>query len=247
MRAAFPDWSTLRASPSARRAASLVLTVLAHLLILLALLRSTNFQFQPPSGERRLVTVNIASEAQREAPRRRETVRRQAARAAPPPPPIPPPPPTPVRPPQPWVVNPELAGFDLSRTRSTPVERPAAQAADSGADSAGVYGPSDAPGGGGRLYEAEWYREPSEAELAFYMPRGVIGYGVIACRTVERFHVEDCREVSESPPGSRMASAVREAAWQFLVRPPRINGKPMIGAWVRIRISLTPEGRTRTR
>jgi protein TonB len=52
--------------------------------------------------------------------------------------------------------------------------------------------------------------------------------------------------MGESPLGSGFARAVREAAWQFRVLPPRINGQPVIGAWVRIRITYgveaEPEG-----
>ena len=50
--------------------------------------------------------------------------------------------------------------------------------------------------------------------------------------------------MGQSPRGSRLASAVRQAAWQFRVRPPRKNGQPLIGSWVQIRIIY--EGGTRT-
>jgi hypothetical protein len=69
-----------------------------------------------------------------------------------------------------------------------------------------------------------------------------VGWGLVACRTVEDFHVENCQTIGESPLGSGFAKAVRQAAWQFLVRPPRIDGKPQVGAWVRIRIDYTQRG-----
>lgn len=98
--------------------------------------------------------------------------------------------------------------------------------------------------GGARLYNAEWYREPTSAEMSYYMPKGTprSGWGEIICRTIADYRVEDCRELSEGPMGSGMARAVRQAAWQFRVRPPRADGKPLIGAWVRIHYSLTVNG-----
>lgn len=87
------------------------------------------------------------------------------------------------------------------------------------------------------LYAAEWAREPTDAELAAYLPRNARdGWGLVACKTIPGNRVEDCVELGNSPPGSHLASAVRQAAWQFRVRPPRKNGRPMIGQWVRIRI-----------
>jgi protein TonB len=87
------------------------------------------------------------------------------------------------------------------------------------------------------LYNAEWAREPTDAELAGYLPAGAPeGAGLIACKTIPGNRVDDCIELGNDPPGSHLARAVRLAAWQFRVRPPRRNGRPMIGEWVRIRI-----------
>ncbi len=87
------------------------------------------------------------------------------------------------------------------------------------------------------LYAAEWARKPTDAELSGYLPRNAPdGYGLIACKTIPENRVDDCIELGNDPPGSHLASAVRQAAWQFRVRPPRKNGRPLIGSWVRIRI-----------
>jgi len=103
--------------------------------------------------------------------------------------------------------------------------------------------PGDTPRVGGSgpngepLYAAAWYREPYDDELRGYLStsRGP-GWGMIMCRTVPNFRVEDCVAVGEYPEGSGIARAVLAAAWQFRVRPPRVGGRTMVGEWVRIRI-----------
>ena len=95
--------------------------------------------------------------------------------------------------------------------------------------------------GGVTLYKAEWVREPSDAELRTYLPRdvGPGSWALIACQTIAHNQVENCAQLGESPRGSGLSKAMRLAAWQFKVRPPRIDGKPMVGAWVRIRIDFS--------
>jgi len=120
----------------------------------------------------------------------------------------------------------------------------AAQGAAAGqGDSSAVAGPGEGPGGV-QLFNAEWYRRPTNSELSTYIPANAPpeGWGLVACKTVDHYHVENCQILGESPLGSGYARAVRLAAWQFLVRPPRVNGKPQVGSWVRIRIDYTRSG-----
>ncbi len=165
---------------------------------------------------------------------------RQASRQSRSPKPLPAPPPIP---PLNMLVltREEFAASDISKL----LRHPADASADSGAgkDSGAASGPGEGPGGQ-HLYNAEWYREPTHAELVTYLPAGGAGgsWAIIACRTVERYHVEDCHELAESPAGSGLARALRRAAWQFLVRPPRIGGRAVIGSWVRIRFDFTHDG-----
>ena len=87
------------------------------------------------------------------------------------------------------------------------------------------------------LYAAKWYREPRDDELRGYLSTASgPGWGLIACRTAPDYRVEDCVGLDEYPNGSQINRAVLAAAWAFQVRPPRRGGKPLVGAWVRIRI-----------
>jgi protein TonB len=143
------------------------------------------------------------------------------------------PPPPPAESSKPWLEmsKDELAAADV---RSLPKA------------GAGAEGDSEVVGhgpNGETLYAAEWARHPTDAELGGYLPRNAPdGFGLIACKTIPHDRVDDCIELEQEPPGSHLASAVRQAAWQFRVRPPRKNGRPMIGEWVRIRIDYIHTG-----
>ena len=146
--------------------------------------------------------------------------------------------PSPLPSPLPFLVleSPQMAAADIGRM---PRKAEAGSATGQG-DQAAVAGPGEGPGGV-QLFEAEWHRRPTHAELATYIPghAPAQGWGLVACKTVDDYHVENCQALGESPAGSGFARAVRLAAWQFRVRPPRVNGKPMIGSWVRIRIDYS--------
>ena len=136
----------------------------------------------------------------------------------------------------------------------TPSERPPAPAVPPIAarpPSGRVYGPPNVGGSpasrdtervgtapnGEPLYAAAWYREPRDDELRGYLSTASgPGWGLIACRTAPDYRVEDCVGLDEYPNGSQINRAVLAAAWAFQVRPPRLGGQPLVGAWVRIRI-----------
>ena len=189
-----------------------------------------------------LVAVQLPPEQSGSKAAHPHTVAKQSAAAPHPRPPVPVPQPQVVKPPVP--VSPflhlskeDFAASDISKLPSHAGE---GSASSSGSGSSSTYGPGEGPGGV-HLYNAEWYREPSHAELATYLSEtnGQGDWGVIACKTIEHYHVEDCQELDESPPGSGLARALRRASWQFLVRPPRVDGRPLIGSWVRIRFTFT--------
>jgi protein TonB len=143
------------------------------------------------------------------------------------------PPPEPSSKESPWIEmsKDEMAAAEIAKL-------PAAGSGGGGDSEVVGHGPN-----GEALYAAEWAREPTDAELAGYLPRSAPeGYGLIACKTIPGNRVDDCIELENSPPGSHLAAAVRQAAWQFRVRPPRKGGRPLIGSWVRIRIDYYHSG-----
>jgi protein TonB len=144
------------------------------------------------------------------------------------------PPPLPPETEPPWIemTKDQMAAAEVSHL-------PKASAGSTAGDSEQVgRGPN-----GEVLYAAEWARHPTDAELGGYLPKNAPdGFGLIACRTIPDNRVDDCMELDQTP-GSRLASAVRQAAWQFRVRPPRKGGKPLIGSWVEIRIDYVTDDR----
>jgi hypothetical protein len=110
----------------------------------------------------------------------------------------------------------------------------------SGKGTGSAMGPGEGPGGE-PMYNAEWYVEPPRGALALYLPNGAPpnSWGMVACKTIPNYGVENCQQLGESPVGSGISRALRLAAWQFKVRPPRIGGRPLMGVWVRIRFDFT--------
>lgn len=246
MRAALSRLLPARFLPDRRRATSFALALAIEALIALALLLWRPLSAPPRKVEHPLSTFSVAPEPGREAPKpasrsveRRESSESAAAAAPPRPPVLPiPKPPMPVPPPSTsglqGVLPIDLGSSDIGKIKGN------AEGNDTGKDSHAAYGPGAGPGGQ-PLYDAEWYREPTNAQLNGYLPNGAPpnSWALIACQTVANYHVDNCRSLGESPVGSGLGRQMRLAAWQFLVRPPRIGGKALVGAWVRIRIDFT--------
>ena len=228
---------------------SFALALAIEILLLLAFF-TLNFREtpRPEFAGGRLTTFDVSADSEQD--RSTSSKKKEVAKTAPTSPPRPVPPV-----PAPKIELPERPLQMIEVTRETFVASDiaklgtAANGRQSGSQLAAGRAPGDsaivgtAPNGE-PLYAAEWYREPTNQELSTYMPRRMPeggGWGMVACRTAERYRVTDCVELGQAPSGSHLAGAVRQAAWQFLVRPPRVGGKPMIGEWVRIRITYNLE------
>lgn len=233
--------SARQRTPFGRRAISFALAVAIEILLLLAFFTlNWRNRERPEFQGGRLTTFDVSTDRQ-EADR---SMQEQAEPLVKLPPRVAPPIPAPkiVLPPRPLdmiEVTPEtFRAADISKLGSNApgYTKMAGGSPASGAKDSELVG--TAPNGE-PLYAAEWYRRPTNRELDAYLPKNMPeggGWGLVACRTVEQYRVEDCVELGNSPPGSHLAGAVRQAAWQFRVRPPRVGGKSMVGTWVRIRI-----------
>lgn len=221
-----------QALPDKQRVLSSIIVVLIHLLLLLAFLRLGVFTIDP-KPMRAMAAFNIADNKPAARAQRQKSQSKSRAPASVTPPAAPPPLP------QTWVLgDPALRTFNLADTPSNAPSPPQQSAEASN-------GPPDTPAvgkgpNGQTLYAAEWVREPTDQELSFYIgQRARAGFfAVIACRTAPRFKVEDCVPMGEEPRGTGLARSIVEAAWQFRVRPPQLNGKLMVGEWVSIRIDI---------
>lgn len=223
--------------PLQRRASGLGLALGVNLLLLFVLL-GLGVRLPPPKSSPGAVVVDLVPESRKAETRERKAERKaeKQARPTPKPPPIrlPAKPTIAVEKPLPIIelTHEEYAAADV---RALPKAEAAPAADDSPEVGRGPHGET--------LYAAEWAREPTDTELGFYLPRNAPdGYGLIACKTYPRFRVDDCVALESYPASSHLARAVLNAAWQFKVRPPRKNGKPMVGEWVQIRIEYVHSG-----
>lgn len=227
------------ASPQ-RRASGLALALGVNLLLLLVLLGIGAFRPTPPKPSSAIVVDMLPQANEREAARAKQKAVQKPLERERPQPPRPPkiPPITSPIPPRVPLQMIELTKEDYAASDIGKLPK-----AEAGAASGSSAGDSQVAGRGPHgetLYAAEWARKPTDAELGGYLPANAPdGFGLIACKTAPQNRVEDCIELENHPRGSRLASAVRQAAWQFRVRPVRKNGRPMIGEWVSIRIDYT--------
>jgi protein TonB len=258
--AAFPDgtFALERRAPTAmtlwweetreslrRRSTALILAAALHIALLFLLLSlAPPINMTEPQSKPTTVTLVPGEEAApAEAPKPAEKPQ-PAGGGAPPKASQAPPKPTSIPQPKPAPAEPSdepplklwegMEKFNLANVRGSGLSKTAGTSGASAGAGDEVVG--TAPGGQ-PLYGAQWHKRPSTAELSTYLPpRMQNGWGMVACRTVADYRVEDCKEIGQSPPGSGLSRAVRLASWQFRVRPPRIGGKPLVGEWVRIRI-----------
>jgi protein TonB len=217
--------------PLRRRASGLGLAFAVNLALLLVLLGLGRFVPVEQKDSRATVVDLIPESHDSAAAPARPVQAPRVNRPVPKPPPI-------VLPVKPTIAPPPRPLQMIEMTRAEMAAANIGNLPKAGAGS-GSDGDSEEVGRGPHgetLYAAEWVREPTHAEMAGYLPRDAPdGWGVVACKTIPGNRVQDCVELGNSP-GSHLARALRQAAWQFRVRPPRKNGRALVGEWVRIHL-----------
>lgn len=243
-----------------RRGFGFAIALLVEALVIIAILSLSMRSAGPQAGKRGLNTFSLEAESESKSADKSEAetpVTKQQQRNFNPPIPkplLPPVNPVKAPPPSPDFIKVSKSEFDAMDLSKIPASGStgSGDAQGTGQGSKGMMGPGAGPGGA-QLYPVAWYREPYDSELAPYLagikrvPPGATAE--IACRMIENYHVENCQILGENPRGTGLAKALRLAAWQFLVRPPRINNKPQLGVWVRIRFDfgkaeIAPEAET---
>jgi protein TonB len=236
-----PRWDLVR-----RRGFGLVIALLLEALIILAILSLSMRSGGPAAGTRGLNSFSLEAEADSASSAdKNETktpvIEEQKSNVTPP---IPKPLLPPVNrvkapPPSPDYIKVSKSDFDTMDLSKFPASggSGSGEGKGHGQGAKGMMGPGLGPGGA-QLYPVAWLREPYDSELAPYLaavnrvPPGASAD--IACRMAEHNRVENCQILGENPRGTGLAKALRLAAWQFLVKPPRIDNKPQLGVWVRI-------------
>ncbi|MFM9827106.1 MAG: hypothetical protein ACKVOB_00005, partial [Sphingomonas sp.] len=223
MRSAYLDASTDDGRALFRRRLTAILLTLAIEALLIVLLLTLNpAQFGPVGESNPLKTFSLAADnegakpAATPAPEKR--AEKPAAAAASKAPPqvnrtkVDNAPPAPVAPigEIPGLIrltHEEFVASDISRHGAK-----SAASAETGPAPGDSIASGNAPNGE-PLFNADWYREPTDSQMAYYLPRGLReGAALIACKTAPKYHVEDCQILGEDPPGTGLARGVRNAA-----------------------------------
>ncbi|WP_146168780.1 hypothetical protein [Sphingomonas aurantiaca] len=262
MRSAYHPSSNETPGAARRRSTAFILTVIAHVLILLLVLRLGPSLPTSPNGQRNPTTFQMLPDRGAPSPEQSSPAAAEAKPASrgqrekPPTPPRVSPPikSVPASPPGKLTLGIDLLGgdelfkaADVAKLARHPEDRLAKVEDEKPlkpkTKSAAVYGPGSGPDGGPIYEMVAWYREPTDAEMDGYLSHQPAGsWGIIACKTAPDYRVENCRTVSESPVGSGIARAMRQAAWQFRILPPKEDGKPLIGVWMQVRMTYTRNG-----
>lgn len=226
-------------TPASRRATGFALAIGINLLVLFILIGLGTRHFVDMKQNSGTLIFDVARQddsAATKQPKQQQRKQQPVEQPKLPPPEI-------ILPVKPTITPPPTAKLEMveltKQEMSTTDQAMAARSAPAVGPGTGKGGDSAVVGTGPRgetLYAAEWLREPTDQEIGNYITASTgAGYGLIACKTYPNYRVDDCYRLGSVPASAQVDKVLINAAWQFKVRPPRKNGQPMIGEWVRIR------------